>query len=676
MVALFLAWLALLHLLLLSVPPSLAQSFAPITVTSSPLLPSLSIASAPSPTLSLSRANWLGSFLPFTSQCTPSPTCCCSSGRPLVVTADASSALAVDLAGSSDGGAGCFYQANLGGVLTLTSTLSALASFPALSLNVTAALSPDLQTLSIATTRTTCAVEFQRSSATPAPSADPPAGDSSGGAWSPPGFAYATTAVSDPASPSTSSLSYQTLVVPMAGSSAGAHSYAMAFAVPESTPISSVFLHYATTSAPSTVSAAMDAQSASPLSFPDESTPLLVYEYAPLVLSDSDVLTYAFSYLYAGRTQFTPFTTFTFNSSAPVTSAAAAPSAAASSLLIGQYLTSTLCVPSSTCCCGEGLISVQQAPSSSPSSLLVTGALDGGAGCHGQTELSGGFVQGSDPLSVSGNFSAQGLSVGFDLALSGLAGSSPPSAFSSMSPSQEREYYSLLTLTDSLQSCPTTAIRVLSSSASAAVASPLQLPFVGTFDFIPELCTASSTCCCAVGNLTVAPSSANASSLVLAGTLDAGAACLGQSSISESFLVTSPTSASFSLAPITITVSMTHEARGIVGVDGNNALTFNNNLNPSCVSYAYRTSLQPSPPSPSSSASTLPSPTAVQGLLGSYTSDGSCVPSPQCCCTDGQTTVTAGRPGSVVVATTLDGVLLSCFNQVSTPHPHTTPRLR
>ena len=657
-------------LLLLLSSTAVAQPFSPITVSSSPSDLPVSVTSDPSTSLSLARSSWLGVFLPFTSQCTPSPTCCCSSARPLTISTDLSNSLSLDLSGSSDGGAGCFYQSTLGGVLSLSSPLTASASYPSLALNVTATLSSDLQTLEVSSTRTSCAVDFRRSPATPAPSTVSTDG-SSGPGWSPPSFVYSATAPPSSSPSSSASVPYQSRLMAMAsgpGLAAGSHSFVVAFAVPQSMPISSVFLHYASTSNPSTSSEAMALQSTSSLQFPDSSQPLFVYVYSPLLLSDADVLTLAFSYTYAGQTQFTSFSTFTYNATLPPLSTSTASSASSSpstpSLFVGQYLTSTLCTPSSSCCCGEGAITVQPALGSSPS-LLVTGALDGGAGCHGQSQLSGQFSPQPDPLQLLSNFTAEGLSLGFNLALSGLPQSIPPSSFASLSTAQLQAYYSLLTVTNTLQpSCPTTAIRVLSSSSSStSAASSLQLPFIGTYSFIPELCVSSSTCCCAVGDLSVAASSVNSSLLVFAGTLDGGSACLGQSSLSEDFLVTSPTSASFSLPPVTLTASMSHEARGVVGVDGNNGVAFSNNLNPACVSYAYRTSLTPSTPA-GSSPTPIISPTALQTLSGSYTSDGSCQPSPQCCCTDGTTTVVAGAGGSsLLVSTVLDGVLLSCFNQ-------------
>ena len=655
-------------ILVLLFPTVLAQPFSPITVSSVPSLPSLSIASDTSTSLSLARSSWLGVFLPFTAQCTPSPSCCCSSARPLTITSDLSNALSLDLSGTSDGGAGCFYQSTLGGVLSLSSPLIASASFPSLALNVTATLSSDLQTLEITSSRTTCAVDFRRSPATPAPSTTSSSLGSSGPAWSPPSFVYTTTAPSSGA-PSSSAVAYQSRLMAMASSPgvpAGQHAYVAAFAVPQSTPISSVYLHTASTSNPSTSSVLMALQSTSSLQFLDVSQPLYVYVYSPLLLSDADVLTLAFSYVYAGQTQFTSFSTFMYNSTLPppsaTSTATSAPSSSSSpSLFLGQYLTSTLCTPSVNCCCGEGVISVQPALGSSPSSLLVAGALDGGFGCHGQTQLSGQFTQQANPLQLSSNFTAEGLSLGFDLFLSGLPQSALPSSFASLSTTQLQQYYSLLTISNSLQSCPTTAIRVLSSSSTSA-ASTLQLPFVGTFTFIPQLCVSSSSCCCAVGDVSIAASSANSSLLVFAGQLDGGSACLGQSSLSEDFLVTSLTSASFSMPPVTLTATMGHEARGVVGVDGNNGITVSNNLNPLCVSYAYRTSL-----SPSTSTSSIPSPfvtpAELQSLVGDYVSDGSCVPSPQCCCTDGTTTVSAVGSASLVVSTVLDGALLSCFNQ-------------
>ena len=633
---------------------------------------------------------WLGSYSPVPSQCTPSATCCCSNGQPMTVTASTStqsasaSAASVSLQGGSDGGSGCFYQSTLGGVMQLQSEHVAGVSYPPLGLNVTAQLSSDWQTLTIQSSKTTCAVLFQRSAATPPPSAATPS-TSAGGGWSPPSFVYTSTASVVPASTSTG-VQYQSRLLPLVSpaTSAGSHQYAVAFAVPRATPVSSVFFHYATTSSPATQSLSLALQSASPISFGDMSQPLYVFVYSPLLLSDADTLTYAFSYVYSAQAQFSTFTTFTYNSTLPpaigtVSGGASGGSSALSStqpsLFVGQYQVAAGCVPSSTCCCGVGVVSI--ATASNSAALAVTGALDGGTGCFGQTQLSGSFTpSASSPLLLSSTFTAQGASDTFLLALTSPQRLPLPTAsLSSLSPAQlaaVESAYSLLTVTNTLQpTCATAAVRLATSTAvvPASSASAVQLPFIGTYTF-DGTCQSSAACCCAVGNLSVSPAAA-LSSLVFSGSLDGSAACFGQSSLAETFLVASPTTAAFSLPPVNLTATIVRVAGGggVAGADGNNGLTFVNNIYPACTSTAYRTSLSPD----TTAAATAPSapPPAVlvpdAALFGSYQSDGSCVPSPQCCCTDGVTRIhrvsnTTGGSG-VVVTTTLDGVLLSCMNQ-------------
>ena len=690
--------LLLLHYVFLSsLLPSSAQLAAPTvsdpssTTTSSSNSSSLSdtgvtIASTPIPpsTFSSARLNWVGTFLPVASQCLPSSTCCCSNGQAMTVSLDSSSSAGLDLAGDSDGGSGCFYQSTLGGLLSLTSAQTAFASFPALGLNITATLSADDNTLQIVSTRTSCAVDFTRSSSTPAPSSQS-AAVSTGGGWA--GFTDSSSAAGGLLSP-TSSLSWQARIRPVTAVESSSsppeqqHAYIIAFAVPRFTPISSVYFHYATTSNPATSSLHLALTSPSPVSFQSQQ-PLQVFSYSPLVLSDSDVVTYTFSFIFASQTQATPFATFSFNStqseaqltadsSSSSTGSVPAPPA---SLLVGQYQTTTQCAPSASCCCGKGIVVISSpALASTSSALTVTGALDGGSGCSGETELSGLFSpRSSDPLLITQNFSADGITVDFDIQLlSSAPNALPPvslSSLSSLSPLQysalQREY-SVLSITNSFQTCSTTATRILSASAVAVQPSPQQLPFIGSYQFDSSQCQPSESCCCAIGNLSVSASAVNSSVLMLSGTLDGGSACLGQSVISESFSIVSAVQASFSLPPVLLTATMQHvQGGGLDGSDGNNALSFVNNIYPMCVSHAERTSLLPATTAAASSSPPAAPPVASASLLGQYQSDGSCVPSSQCCCVDGTTTVavSASSASVLLVSTNLDGELLSCFNQ-------------
>ena len=625
---------------------------------------------------------WLGSYSPIPSQCTPSTTCCCSGGQPMTVTASTSvqstSTASLSLQGGSDGGSGCYYQSSLGGVMALQTANMASVSYPALGLNVTAQLSSDWQTLTIQSTKTTCAVLFQRSAATPPPSTP---STSVGGGWSPPDFVYTSTAASIalPAT-NTAAVQYQSrllpLVNPTMSTMAGSHQYLVAFAVPRTTPVSSVFFHYATTSSPATQSVSLALQSSSSISFNDMSQPLYTFVYSPLTLADTDTLTYAFSFVYSSQAQFSTFTTFVYNSTLPPAASINSGGASSGSSLLpsggpslftGQYRVTAGCVPSSTCCCGVGVIDIE--PASDTSTLAVTGALDGGAGCYGQTQLSGSFTpSASSPLLLSSTFTAQGVTDSFSVALSSPQQLPLPAAtLSSLSAAQlasVQNAYSALTVVNTLQPmCATTALRTAASTAvvPASSATVLQQAFIGTYQF-DGTCQTSATCCCAVGNLSVAPA-VSPSSLVFSGSLDGSSACFGQSLLAEMFVISSPSTASFSMPPVNLTAAMVHVASGgLAGVDGNTGLTFINDIYPMCTSTAYRTSLSPSSTTPTTSPPPLLIPDPA--LLGSYQSDGSCIPSPQCCCTDGTTRIAPGTGGGgVVVSTVLDGVLLSCMNQ-------------
>ena len=632
---------------------------------------------------------WLGSYSPVPSQCTPSAVCCCSNGQPMTVTAStstlASSSLPADslsLQGGSDGGSGCYYQSSLGGVMTLQTANLASVSYPALGLNVSAQLSTDWRTLTIMSSKTTCAVVFQRSAATPPPSTPSP---SAGGGWSPPSFVYTSTAASAVSSSSTTSgVRYQSrllpLVSPAMSTVAGSHQYVVAFGVPRSTPVSSVFFHFASTSSPATQSVSLALQSSSSISFNDMSQPLYTFVYSPLTLADTDTLTYAFSFVYSSQSQFSTFTTFVYNSTLPpppdptVSSSASsapsiAPASSGPSLFVGQYRVVAGCVPSSVCCCGTGVIDI--GPSADSSALAVTGALDGGVGCYGQAQLSGSFTpSASSPLLLSSSFTAQGVTDSFSVALSSPQQlPMPAAALSSLSGAQlaaVESAYNVLTVTNTMQPmCATTAVRVVNPTAVIPVnsASASQLPFIGTYQFDGS-CQTSAACCCAVGVMSVAPA-VSTSSVVVSGALDGSSACFGQSSLAELFSITSPITASFSMPPVNLTATMVHgSSGGVAGVDGNTGLTFVNNIYPACTSTAYRTSL--SLPPTTTPPTTMPPAllTADAALLGSYQSDGSCVPSPQCCCADGVTRIERGTGGTgVVVRTVLDGVLLSCMNQ-------------
>ena len=664
--------------------PSVNNPTSPPTITITTSDPSIA-ADLSSSAQSAFVPYWLGSYTPVPSQCTPSATCCCSNGQPLTITAataaQSSSATSLSLQGGSDGGSGCYYQSSLGGVMSLQTGNMASVDYPALGLNVTAQLSADWQTLTIQSTKTTCAVVFQRSAATPPPSTP---STSVGGGWAPPDFetytsTAASSAVSSPSSSSSGSIHYQSRLLPLVNPTlstvTGTHQYVVAFGVPRATPVSSVYFHYATTSSPATQSVSLALQSSSSISFTDMSQPLYTFVYSPLTLADTDTLTYAFSFIYSSQAQFSTFTTFFYNSTLPSVatssgseaSGSATLSSSGTSLFVGQYQVAGGCVPSAVCCCGVGVIDIEQASDSS--ALSVTGALDSGVGCYGQSQLSGSFTpSASSPLLLSSTFTAQGATDTFSVALSSSQQLPlPTTALSSLSTAQlaaVESAYSVLTVTNTLQpTCATKAVRIASSTTvvPASSATTTQLPFIGTYQF-DGTCQTSAACCCAVGNLSVSPA-ASPSSLVFSGSLDGSTACFGQSSLAETFVISSPVIASFSMPPVNLTATIVHgSGGGIVGVDGNNGLTFVNNIYPTCASTAHRTSLSPTSATPTVSPPAVLAPDP--SLLGSYQSDGSCVPSPQCCCTDGITRIQRGAGGAgVVVSTVLDGVLLSCMNQ-------------
>lgn len=64
-------------------------------------------------------------------------------------------------------------------------------------------------------------------------------------------------------------------------------------------------------------------------------------------------------------------------------------SAQSAGKLVGTYTPDGKCVPSSTCCCSTGPMSISSQPPND--SVNVNGDLDGGTGCHGFTSLQAVF---------------------------------------------------------------------------------------------------------------------------------------------------------------------------------------------------------------------------------------------------------------------------------------------
>jgi len=74
--------------------------------------------------------------------------------------------------------------------------------------------------------------------------------------------------------------------------------------------------------------------------------------------------------------------------------------------------------------------------------------------------------------------------------------------------------------------------------------------------------------------------------VILNANLDGGAACVGMANVSQAFLLSGPTAASFSMPPVTLNASLAQSQPG-AGLD---TLTFSNSLYPGCLSRATKKS--------------------------------------------------------------------------------------
>jgi len=174
-------------------------------------------------------------------------------------------------------------------------------------------------------------------------------------------------------------------------------------------------------------------------------------------------------------------------------------------------------------------------------------------------------------------------------------------------------------------------------------------------------------CCCSSGIVYVSLS--NSSSLLISSALNGGSGCFGQEDLSGNFLINASNpyavSAQFNEGGLTAVFTAALQA------NDTNTLTISDSFEPNCVSVATRISSS-SMTGGAINANTSQSLTGTSGaavsafalssIIGSYVSDGSCVPSVQCCCTDGISTISVDpSTASLVVDTTLAGVSLSCL---------------
>lgn len=494
-------------------------------------------------------------------------------------------------------------------LLNPSNARSASVNYPQIGLNVTAQLTDDGSMLTVSSTRTSCPVQFAR--------IKPAEGWNPTDTTTPAGSSNFTVA---PTIPSVNQ------IMLVNSPKAGSHAYVAALGVSTSTPIQKVYIHYSSSSDSQTASQPMTLQTGSAIAFTGaQAIPRLVYTSDSIIISDSETLTYAFSFDYLDQTSYTNFYSFAYSKSGYAQQDIPAAGSVSDSLLLGQYQTTNDCQTNPSCCCGTGVIAIT---ADSSTSVSIQSALSGSA-CFGQTSLGGAFtVNSSNSRQVSNTFSMQGLSATFTAAL----------------PATDNN---TLLITNSFQPmCTTRAVRV---GGVGTMISPVQKPFIGSYLF-DNTCITGSACCCAKGVLNVAAplgnQDLNSSALVFAGSLDGSNACASQTVLSQTFNVVSPNVAEFTLSTLTLT--------GAISADGNK-LQFVNNMYPLCISTASRTSSQPAAGSSSASSATLP-------IVGSYESDGSCKPSPQCCCT-GTTSIALTSNSQLDVQSTLIGQDLSCLGR-------------
>lgn len=560
----------------------------------------------------------------------------------------------------------------------------------------------------------------------------------------------------------------QLVEVSSSAASGGSRQYLLSLLVPASSGVKFAILHYYTqsdlrqtnvymnlTSSSALVSQLLSAASASPsgvVGAPlSAQTAYFVFVHGPITLADSDELSYSFTYATRADgtgARNTPLQRYSRSSAAAAvasvavpddaksalpglslgdaTTAAGSASASASSSIDvnspwnGQFQADAACIPSDSCCCGVGLLNVSTTLAD-PSQVLLSGGLDGGAGCLYQTSLTGLMqVDSSQPLSASRRIeipNADKTQIVFSAALSAGADGQPNT---------------ILTVSNSFRPCQTVATKIaplhpqssesddgsISSGPTTLATDPSTAAaldrdaFIGSYDF-DSSCVPSASCCCAQGPLVIEPvladtqlpelppaaaalasqaaasaaaatAAADRSRLVIfRATLDGGSACMGMQSVAQAFNVSSPTSAAFAVPPV---LTMSADLSSSDGSTQYDTLSFKNNIYPTCISKAVKkptpttqsnsdSSTQPSAPStPQQSPDpTQPAPVALteaefaavrQTLVGEYDATG-CVPSSSCCCASGVTRVTANStaPNRVDVDTHLVGVGFSCLQQ-------------
>jgi hypothetical protein len=468
------------------------------------------------------RANWIGHYMKVDGQCLPSPSCCCASAD-MLVAADASNPLAVDLSGNSDGGAGCYFITTMNGVFTLDSPTTASYSIAAVSLTVNLTLSDDYQTITFRTSRTSCPVQLQKDSQTTSSTASSNGSSSSSstgaaivlvnmssGSNSNPsstgvsnfstGSSTTTTAL--PSVPLAAPIDYNQMLISLPVSNStlnNTRAYQIVFAIlaNDSLNFNWAVLHYRTNSRPQLTNVVMDTNTSPATTAALASSSIfwnsIIYSYGPVAMFSTDQLTYSFTYNLGSGASTNTIDTVAYNyqtgqsAATPVdgsvltlsgspdsiftTTNTISPNSYVVSLFHGVFrVIPGLCVPSDSCCCGVSTLAAQ--PIAGKSQFQLSGALDGGLGCFLQNNLSGIFIINSgNVLEASNTFQAGQSSVNFFASLSN-SNSSDLSVVKTISQTDLnnitgynfallQQRYDILTVYNSYRPCPTVASRII-----------------------------------------------------------------------------------------------------------------------------------------------------------------------------------------------------------------------